>query len=116
MAKLLIKYFAAGYHAWLKEYFYFNENLSAHCPPKGVKRLIFDYLLRKFQFKWRRSGVLEAEVDDKVRRFLELLLSHRGATSLKKKEVEAFLAGNPSVEEVIEKYSPHFLTLMLRQK
>ena len=116
MPKLLIKYFATGYQAWLQEYFYLDENQLARRAPQGIKRLIFDYILRNLQLKWKSSGIFEAEVPDEVHRFFELLLSHRGRTGLKKKEVEAFLAGKPSVKEVIEKYSPHFLMLRLRQK
>ena len=114
MAKLQIWYFAVGYNAFLKERFV-DEEYKQYAPPKGIKRLIFDYILQHYKLRRKERGIFEMELPESVYNFLYMLLTHRGLTGLKKKEVREFLEQKPSVEEVVEKYGVLFLARTLRK-
>ena len=114
MARLQIWYYAVGYQAFLKERFV-DEEYRKYPSPQGIKRLIFNYILRHYKLRRKGKGMFETELPEEVYHFLKTLLLHRGKTGLKRKEVRQFLEQKPSVEEVVEKYKVHFLARTLRK-
>jgi len=98
----------------LKERFV-DEEFKQYPTPQGIKRLIFDYILQRYELRRKEKGMFEMELPEKVYHFLKTLLLHRGKTGLRKKEVREFLEKKPSVEEVVEKYRVHFLARTLRR-